>query len=153
MSEASTAIAELTITQRLEQVRAERARIAAARDARANERATADELLIEERGLNDDKALDDAEVTHGPVGRDIAVVETDLGNIIIKRAHPAIFKRFSDKSSLKHDDLETLVRHCLVHPSPGAFDHIMSNLPATMLRCADAVSVLAGVRREAVQGK
>lgn len=140
-------------TSRLDELRAKRAALAAARQARELQRTAAEQLEDEERAFVDDQAIDAAEIEHGPVGKKLAVVQTAMGAIIVKRAHPAMFKRFQDKGSLKHEDLDRLVRHCLVHPASAVFDRIMDELPATMLRCADAVSVLAGVRAEDVSAK
>jgi hypothetical protein len=140
-------------TGRLEELRAKRAALAEARRARELQRTADEQLADEEQAFIDDQAVDAAELEHGPVGKKIAVVKTDMGAIILKRAHPAMFKRFQDKGSLKSDDLDKLVRHCLVHPAAAMFDRIMDELPATLLRCADAVSFLAGVRAEDVAGK
>ena len=141
------------VDSQLKELRAKRAALAEARQARELQRTPDEQLADERQALLDDQAIDSAEVEHGPVGKKIAVVKTAMGAIILKRAHAAMFKRFQDKGSLKHDDLDRLVRHCLVHPASAAFDQIMDELPATMLRCADAVSVLAGVRGEDVAAK
>jgi hypothetical protein len=134
-------------------VKAERQRLTAAREQRNAEREAAEALPRQELALADDKAQDEAEAKHGALGAGIRVVETDLGRIILKRPHAAMYKRFADKSSIETDDIEPLVRHCLVHPSVGQFDAIMEVLPATMLRCADQIALLAGVRLEKVTGK
>lgn len=137
----------------LKALRAERAAIAAARRAREAERSTGEQIVAERLALADDQAIDKAEAEHGPIGKRIALVRTDLGTVILKRAHPHIFKRYSDKGSIKSTDLEALVRPSLVYPEVGKFDAILEDLPATLMRCADAIAVLAGVRTEELQGK
>jgi hypothetical protein len=137
----------------LAEVRAKRAALAEARRVREAQRAIDEALADEKQSLADDQAIEAAEAEHGPVGKKLAVVKTDMGAIILKRPHPAAFKRFQDKGSLKTVDLDRLVRGCLVHPLPDVFDLVMDELPATLLRCADAVSYLAGVRAEDVSAK
>jgi hypothetical protein len=149
MSEAAAKIDDSDA--QLAEVRAKRAALAEARRIREEQRAQAEQLVDEVRGLADDEAIEAAENEHG--AKKIAVVKTDMGAIILKRAHPNIFKRFQDKGSMKHEDLERLVRPCLVYPDVAKFDAIMAELPATMLRCADTVSVLAGIRQEDVSAK
>jgi hypothetical protein len=140
-------------TARIEELRAKRAALAEARRQREIARAPAEQLALEEQGLADDQAIEAAEIEHGPVGKQIMVINTDLGAIIVKRSHPNMFKRFQDKGSTRTEDLDKLVRHCLVYPQPAEFDRILKELPASLLRCADAVSFLAGVRMEDVTGK
>jgi outer membrane murein-binding lipoprotein Lpp len=141
------------IAARVDELRAKRAKIAEDRRQREIARAPAELLALEEQGLADDQAIEAAEIEHGPVGKQIMTINTDLGVIIVKRSHPNMFKRFQDKGSTRTEDLDKLVRHCLVHPDPPAFDRILKELPASLLRCADAVSFLAGVRMEDVTGK
>lgn len=140
-----------------------RTRLAAARNTRtALEQAKADrdektaiEELVEqeERAARDAEALDKAETTIGKLGKKIALVQTDMGAIIVKRPNAVLFKRFVDTSSLKTDDLDKLVRPCLVHPPVAEFDRILDELPATLMRVANAVTALAGVRTEEAAGK
>ena len=137
----------------LRELRAKRAALAAAREAREAQRIADEQIAAEKQDVIDNEAIEAAEIAHGPVGKKIMVVKTDLGAIIVRRPKQAAFKRFQDTGSLKYDELEKLVRPSVVHPSLSAFDQIMEELPATMLRCADAVSVLAGVRRDDVSAK
>lgn len=140
-------------SDKLKALQAERAALAAAREQRVSQLADEELIAAEEQGLADDKAIDKAIAEHGPIGKRIAVVKTDMGAIVLKRPTSGTFKRFQDAGSMKHDALEQLVRPSVVHPTLGTFDMIMEALPATMLRCADAVSVLAGVRRDDVSAK
>ncbi len=138
---------------RLTQLRAERAELAKARAARESGAAEKEQLEAEERALRDEQAIDAAETEHGPAGRKIAIVETDLGVVIVKRANALLFRRFMDQGSTKHVELEKLVRPSLVHPDGAAFDRILDAQPAVLMRCADAIAKLAGVRAEEAAGK
>jgi hypothetical protein len=142
----------------LKQLRAKRAALAAARDARELQR-TADEQIADERqGLIDDEAIEVAEREYGPVGKKILVVKTDMGAIIIKRSPHAAYKRFldvgaDDVGKVKQGEVERLVRPLVVHPPLATFDQIVSEMPLTMVRCSDAVAILAGYRRDVVSAK
>jgi hypothetical protein len=138
---------------RLDKVRAERAALAVAREARAADAALEAQLEGETLALRDEQAIAAAELEHGPVGKRIAVIGTDLGVVIVKRPHAALFRKFQAKGSTKPEDLDQLVRPCLVYPSKAEFDRIDDELPATMTRCANAVVALAGFRQEENAGK
>lgn len=140
---------------RLDQVRARRAQLDAEEAERAQERSLAEQLEREERDLRDREAIAAAELEHGPLGKKIAAVRTDMGVVIVKRANHVLFRRWQDRGekSMQTEELEKLVRPCLVHPDVTTFDRILDELPATLLRVADAVSVLAGVRAQEVSGK
>jgi len=142
---------DLTPEEKLAQVRAERARLQAERDAKEAARSTEDLLEAESRALADEKALADAEEKH--TAKRVRMVRTDMGAIIVKRPHPAIFKRFQDKGSMKTDDLDALVRPNVVYPDLGRFDQILEELPATLIRLADAIAGLAGTRGDDISGK
>lgn len=146
-------MADQTPEQRLTEIRAARAALAAEKSKRDADRSVADQLAAEELALKDEQAIACAESEQGPVGKKIATIATDMGVIILKRSHPLLFKKFQDTGSLRHADLDKLVRPCVVYPDASKFDGIIDELPATMLRCANAVSMLAGVRVEEVSGK
>jgi hypothetical protein len=50
-------------------------------------------------------------------------------------------------------EVEKMVRPCVVHPSPDAFDEICEKQPVVLRRCADAVTTLAGARRDELSAK
>jgi hypothetical protein len=141
------------LAERLAKVRAERAALAAAKAKADADRALEVELEAEELALKDDQAIAHAEAEHGPVGKKIATVHTDLGVIIVKRPNMTLFRRFQDTGSMKHADLDKLVRPCRVYPDEAAFDRILDELPATVARVASAVCELAGVRQQDTGGK
>jgi hypothetical protein len=141
------------LEQKLSELRAKRAALAEERAKQEAERALVEQIEAEERALRDDEAIAAAEAEHGPVGKRIAVVHTDLGVIIVKRPNPLIFRRFQDKGTTKTEDFDQLVRPCLVYPSKTEFDRILEELPATLIRAANAVCALAGVRHDEISGK
>ena len=108
-------------------------------------------VVAAERAASDERALYEAEAEHG--ARKIGTVATDLGLIIVKRANPILFKRFQDSESVKTEDLEKLVRPCVVHPTMREYDAIIEELPAALVRVADRVMYLAGVRAKDTGGK
>jgi hypothetical protein len=136
-------------------------RLAAARerkrlaDEQRERAADAASLLAEveaaEREASDAEAIAKATAEHG-AGK-IATIATELGVVIVKRPHPAHYKRFRDKGETKSADLEQLVRPCLVHPDASRFDQILNEQPATLDRCADQVVTLAGFRGKELSGK
>lgn len=141
------------VKQEIANARAAREALTQRREARAAARAGANKLEAEKRLLDDEAALDDAEEKLGEVGRDFATVYTDRGVVILKRAHANVFRRFQDKGDTSTEALEKLVYPCVTHPSRAALEALFEVLPATLLRCADAIAELAGVRAEDVQKK
>lgn len=138
---------------RLAKAKAARAELARAREEREERAAKEERVAAEERAVRNEEAIAKAVEEHGPVGRTLAVVDTDLGVVIVKRPHQATFRKFQDAGSTKTAAVEQLVRPCVVHPSPDQLDRILDELPATLIRLADAVCTLAGMRREEVAGK
>jgi hypothetical protein len=135
----------------LAEIRSKRAKLAEARELRALPSA-AEQLATEQRALADDEALERLELEHGPVGKAIEIVRTDVGAVIVRRPHMAVFRRFQDDSK-DTAALEKLVRPCVLHPSKAEFDRMCEELPFTLQRCADAVCKLAGIRKEDIQAK
>lgn len=135
----------------LAELRAKCEAIALQRQQRAEKEERALELLQAKQRLEDEQAIDAAEREHGV--RRIAVVETEGGAVIVKRPHANTFRKFQDKGTTDSQALETLVRPCLVHPTLARFESICAEEPAVLLRVANAVSRLAGVRAEELSGK
>lgn len=138
---------------RLEAARAAGAQLVRAREERAEIARLEFEIEAAERAVVDEEAIAAAEEEYGPVGRAIAIVETDLGAVVLKRPHAATFQKFQDVGKMRTRDLDALVRPCLVHPDRAGLDRILKELPATLVRLANAVSELAGARAEEVSGK
>ncbi len=103
------------------------------------------------------KAIRKAEVEHGRVGKKIAVVRYDGGVVILGRANPLKFKRFTDQlgdDNVKDSDaIEALVRPCVLHPPMTEFEQVIEQFPAVLGRCANEITVLAGMVRKELSGK
>lgn len=138
-----------------EQLKAVRARRAALADAQAKRNTpTLESQLAEEmRALADDELIDRYETEVGPQDTMIKVIRSEVGTVIVRRPHRAVFQRFQDKGTVKTADLEGLVKPSLLHPDKAAFDLMVDQLPALLGRCANACCNLAGVRTEELQSK
>lgn len=137
----------------LARVRAAREALSERRDARLRRNETETRLAEEKLALANEEAIDEAEQKIGAVGKKIAVVNTDLGAIIVKRPHAATFRKFQDRGKTDTESFYELVKPSLVYPALEGFERICEELPATLMRCANAVAALAGVRMEEVAGK
>lgn len=133
-------------------LRTRRAELDAAREQRT-ELSDAEALEVERRAVADAEALLEAIDTHGRVDIEIAVVETTIGNVIVKRASRARFQRFQDQGKFDFKHLDQLVSPCLVYPDAAGFAVMLEKQPAIMTHCANAISRLAGVRREDTEKK
>lgn len=136
---------------RLAAARAERERVAAESSPALADAALLAEVEREERALAGDKAFAAAVAEHG--ARRVARVSTDAGDVIVKAPHQAAYRRFVDAGKTTSDELERLVRPCIVHPTPAQYDDIARELPAVPTLAANAVLRLAGFRAEDVSGK
>lgn len=135
------------ITIETEKLRARQVALAAARAAREAERARVDELEALRRAVADAEAIEAAELEYGPLGRELAAVHTDMGVVLVKRPHAALFKRYQDLTTPTVADVEKLVLPSIVYPPPGARDDLLDRLPGTLQRLTNAVGDLAGVRQ------
>lgn len=142
---------DLTPEERLAAIKAEREKLAKAREERELAASVASELERESRALEADKAIAEAEEKYG--ASKIAAVHTDLGVIIVRRPHAAIFKRFQDSGEATYEEFDKLVRPSVVYPDKAKFDAILDELPATMGRLGNAVATLAGFRAKEAKGK
>lgn len=136
----------------LARVKAEREKIAQIRESKDEESELVDQLEAEKRGLIEDQAIMKAEEEFGPVGKKIAVVDTDLGRVIVKRPGHILFKRFQDSGEATTVEFEKLVRPCVVFPKER-LDQILEEQPAVLSRLASAVCVLAGAKLKEFSGK
>jgi hypothetical protein len=148
---------EKELEAQLAAIQAKRAAFAAAREKAKRPDVLKSQLEAEVRDLEDDQAIVALEDEHGADGRFIKVIRTDLGAVILRRAHAPAFKRFQDlrsrENSKVHELSEQLVRPCLLHPSKERFDEMLREQPHILIRCANGLAELAGVRAEEVSGK
>lgn len=133
-------------------LRARRAELEAARE-RKSELTDAEALELERRAVADGEALLAAIDEHGRVDVEITVVETTIGNVILKRASRGRFQRFQEQGKYDFKHLSQLVTPCLVYPDDAGFTAMLERQPAILTHCANAISRLAGVRREDTEKK
>jgi len=149
MDETNAAMTDLDT--RLAKAR-ERTRAAEAKRAQAEEKsAGARAVEAAEIEADDAEAIAQAEDDHG--AHRIAIVRTAIGCVIVKRPHPAVYKRFRDRGEAKTADLDALVRKSLVYPDAQRFDRMIEELPATLDHAANKVVELAGFKAKEVAGK
>ncbi len=130
---------------------AERKRALEAQLAELREETPEVKAAREAREMADLEALVAASEKHG--ARRVRAVETAEGDIIIKRPNHMHYRRFVDAEDAKSDELERLVRSCIVYPSADQVDRIFEELPATLNVVASAIVQMAGHRAENVAGK
>lgn len=138
---------------RLARAHAQVAELERDREARGELARLEADVLVAERRVRDEKAIAQAVADHGPIGVKLRVVETEIGVVILKRPHAAIFRRFVDEGSTKSKDLDKLVRPSVVYPDAATLDGLLEEQPAVLLELANAVSELAGARAREVAGK
>lgn len=139
------------LQRRLAVAREQREQTRLLRESRETENGLLKKVTEEERAAKDEEVLAGLEAEHGV--EHIGVVQTDLGMIVLKRPNHLLFKKFQDKNKQKSRDFEQLVRPSILHPNKNRYDSIIEQLPATLMRCADRVCVLAGVRLGELEGK
>lgn len=128
---------------KLEALRVKRAALEAEREKKLAERAARDELAAEEMALRDFEAVEKAEAEHGEVGKMLAVVRSPIGCIIVKKPRWAEYRRFQD-SKQKHEDAETLVYGCIVHPDLPTARSMIKDFPALFAAASQMVAKLSG---------
>lgn len=111
------------------------------------------ELARAERDAADAEAIVKAAADYG--ADEITTVPTDQGVVILKRAHSAAMRRFMDRdpAKTKIEDIEALVRPCVVYPDVVVYDAMVEKQPLIATRCGKALAQLAGAEREAQAGK
>ncbi len=139
------------LEQRLAAATARTREVQAVRATSEAKRELADRVEAAEREAADEEAIAKAEEEHG--AKKIDHVNTDLGCVIVKRPNAVLFKRFQDKGQTKSQELEKLVRPCVIHPDHAMLDRIFDEYPATLAAVANCVCILAGVRTEEMEGK
>lgn len=132
------------LDDRLKAAKAKKAEIEARRAAKAAEDAALAAVEAAEREAKEAEIIESAESEIGPIGEKIALVRTQAGLIVVKRCHPAAFKRFQDQGQFKTANLMQLINGAVVHPAPEAFSALLDEYPGILAAVADAVLRLAG---------
>jgi len=148
------------IKARLAEIKARQDALAAKREERLSKLAESEAVEAAALELADNEAIEAAEAAHGPAydgnetdsKRQIALVRTSLGVVIVKRALPVVFKRYRE-SKMTDADTEALVKACLVHPDRQRLNAMVDEQPFILERSANAIGILAGVRVKELAGK
>jgi hypothetical protein len=139
---------------RIKKAREDRAAFDRQREEREELAALRRQAAREENALRDAPHIAKMEEEHGPIGEKIAVVETDLGAIVVKRPTQLHYRRFQNKSSMSTDEVWALVKPCIVYPTIKEAEAILEELPGTLMPgLSDAVIGLAGHRTKEVEKK
>lgn len=91
--------------------------------------------------------LTQLEEEHGELGKKIAYYRTAGGLVVVKRSGSVAWRRYM-YSKQKMDDVELLVRACLVHPTEAQFDKIVEEEPAMLIGLSNKLGELYGIRKQ-----
>jgi hypothetical protein len=138
---------------RLEKANAELAKWQEAREERRKAEHARREVEAAEAEVRDAPHIAKAEEEIGPIGTRIQLVETSLGTIIVRRPNHLVWKKYTRKEKVTADDVEQLIRTCLVYPDKARFNEIWEELPGVGSRLIDAISELAGLMGRDRSGK
>lgn len=145
-----------TTADKIARLTTEKAARQSAREAKAAP-TPEQELAQLERDCVDEKALDEAIATHGPLGKMLGTVATDLGLVVVKRPGMVAFRKFQDKTSERGSattqETEALIRTCVVYPALERLDVVLAELPGSLTRIADCACELAVGKARGTAGK
>lgn len=144
-----------------EEIKALQERIAKAKAARADAEALEEERAeiarLEREARRAENALrDDPHVASAreKYGAKCAVIDTDLGTIVVKKPHHLKFNEVVSKGDkMAPADLTGLVRSCVVYPEWSAVDKILEEAPAALGVLVDAITTLASEGAKSRSGK
>jgi hypothetical protein len=136
------------MSDRLNELRAQRAALEASRAARAEAEAEASAIAAEERAIAEEQAIVDAETKYGRLGEGFQVFATAAGRMLVKRAPSLRMRNYLDEKDSKYDDVLAFVRQQIIYPSLAVFDAAVDQYPAIALQGANALAELAGFRKE-----
>lgn len=150
--------AEAKPVSELDRLKAERARLIGEREKRDAARVEAEEAERIKREIADEEAIAKAEAQHGPIGRDIATVQSrSHGVIIMKRPTHASYRQMIDAVGAGKMTLtainERFAFQCLVHPERVELERILKSEAGLLERVANAAAALGGLVVEEAQGK
>ncbi len=140
------------LQERLEKARLAQEAAESARTKRAAESASIKAVEDAERAAANAIAINAAEQEHGEIGRDIALVDTPYGVVIVKRPHQALFRRFQDSKG-STTDVEKMSRPSVVYPDSTKLDRIYNDFPGVLLSVGLAVQALADGKRKETEEK
>jgi hypothetical protein len=103
----------------------------------------------------DDTQLAALRAKHG----EVAVIETEEGDIVLRRPTKAEFKAawaagiFDLKMAVNYDALDRCVRDLCVAPDRGQLDGMIEHAPGALLLCLDPIVRLSGMVARERQAK
>ncbi|HSC86376.1 MAG TPA: hypothetical protein VLC09_03870 [Polyangiaceae bacterium] len=123
-------------------------------EERESKRRQAEEL---EREAANTEALARAEAELGTLNVHFGIVETHMGNIILRKPNHLKFRQFQDANQFSSTQCDNFVRKgadggktCVFYPEGEKLDLLFEELPATIIVCANKLSELArGATKEA----
>jgi hypothetical protein len=136
------------LQERLEKARLDRSELEEAEIKRKRLEKLRADVEAEERSYANEKKLAELEQIHGREGKAIKAVYVDTIMVVVKKPNHLHVKRFMDKEETKTEDLDMLVRPCLLYPTKAEFDALVEEHTALLAKAANAVSYLAGFRKE-----
>jgi len=135
---------------RLAELQAKRAALVEAAAARLAP--TIDDQIAEETTrLEAAEALDRAQIEFG--AKQVALVETAAGDVVIRRPHVAAYRKFQDAEGAKSDNAIEFVKSCLLYPPKPVFDKWYSSQAGILPGIANKAVELAGFRTGEAKGK
>lgn len=138
--------------QRLRELRMRRQALEDEREARAQP-SIEEQIAIEERKVREAEKLAELEQQHGKVGKEIDIVDSEVGAVIVKRPTMNVFRRYQDSGTTETKDWENLVRPCVLYPSRADFDAMCEKIPMLLAHTANKCIHLAGLRAEDIKKK
>jgi len=143
-----------SLQSRLEAARKRRAEIEAEARVTDEQAHLAAEVERAERAVIEAEALERAKREIGPLGK-IGFVDTRIGRVILKRPHHVLYRKFQETKpeDFDMDELEKIVRSCLVYPDASAFERLIQELPHALVVCGELMAKLAGAGAKEVAGK
>jgi hypothetical protein len=143
---------ENTPNPELAALRARRAQLEAER-VELLEPSDDEQIEIEKRRIADAEAINALIQERGAPGVKWEVIETSLGKVAVSRCSAMRYKKFQDVADFSSEKIEQLVRPNVIYPALPVFDAMNEDQPMIATRCANAMSRMAGVRKEDVEKK
>lgn len=144
---------EQVIAAELARLEAERATLEERRREKEASAAASTRLADLQREVQTAKLIEQFEAEGGERGIDFDLVETVAGPLVVKRPHPATFKKFRDGGKYSSAATEDFVRPCVAHPTKAELSTILERFPGVLDELADVAFALARGRSKRVSGK
>lgn len=141
------------LERELAELEARKAEIDARRAEKAAEAELREKVRAARREIEDAELIEKYEAELGELGKDFKAISTDEGLIIVRRPHPATYKRFRDRGKYTTKDVEEFARPGVVYPDAQKLTDILNKYPAVLDLLADAAHDLAVGRSREIAGK